>query len=133
MEDLFNLNTSNQKTGEKVKKFDDLANGEYLVKSFKLKETPFGLRLYAQIDDFYLILPPRYTDKINSGEQVQELNEKKMKMVYNGKNKDEFNKLMIDFKLLETSSSDGNISAESDEEEMQVVKPPVKKQKIQKK
>lgn len=44
MEDLLNLNASNHKSGEKVKKFDDFANGEYLVKSFKLKDTPFGFR-----------------------------------------------------------------------------------------
>lgn len=127
MEDLINLNTSN-KSGEKIKKFDDLTQGTYLVKSFKLKDTTFGLRLYVQIDDFYLVLPPRYTDKINSDEQLQELNGGKFKMIYHGKNKDEYNKLMIDFKPLKEVP---NITTDSgsDEDDLPLGKPLAKKQK----
>lgn len=120
MEDLLNLNSSNS-VGGKVKKFDNLAPGEYLVKSFKLKETNFGLKLYVQINDYYLVLPQRYADKINSDEQLKEINEKKYKMVYKGKNKDEFNKLMIDFVALK---SDENIASDSDSDEDDVSMPP---------
>lgn len=98
MEDLLSLNSSTAKKEARVKKFDHLQIGEYIVKSFKLKETTFGLRVFVEIDDFYLCLPPRFSDKINSSEQIDELNGKKFKMVYGGKNVDEFNKLIIDFK-----------------------------------
>lgn len=129
MEDLINLNASN-KSGEKIKKFDDLAKGVYLVKSFKLKETTFGLRLYVQIDDFYLILPPRYTDKINSADQLKELNGGKFKMIYGGKNKDEFNKLMIDFQpLKEDENTTVDSASDEDDEDLPLVKSPAKKSK----
>lgn len=123
MEELLNLNASSA-SNEKVKKFENLDHGTYLVKSFKLKDTPYGLRLFVQIDDFYLILPPRYTDKINSDEQLKELNDGKFKMIYRGKNKDEFNKLMIDFKPL---MEDESAAADSTSEEEEIA---LKKKKI---
>lgn len=129
MEDLLHLNASN-KSSDKIKKFENLDRGTYLVKSFELKETPFGLRLFVKIDDFGLILPPRYSDKINSDEQLKELNDGKFKMIYRGKNKDEYNKLMIDFKSLGEDEAPGNDSSSSssdDEEDTQPTKPPPKK------
>lgn len=111
-----------KKNGEgKIKKFDNLSTGEYMVKSFKLKETQFGLRVYVEVDDFYLVLPARFFDKINSVQQLDELNENKFKMVYNGKNKDEFNKLMIDFiPLMDDATNnedDGDTASEDDNRE----------------
>lgn len=103
MEDLLSLNSSTTKKEAKVKKFDNLNLGEYVVKSFKLKETNFGLRVFVEVDNFYLTLPPRFSDKINSAEQIAELNEKKFKMIYGGKDVDEFNKLIIDFVQLKQS------------------------------
>lgn len=116
MEDLLSLNASSKSIDGKIKKFDNLSIGEYFVKSFKLKETQFGLRVYVEIDDFYLVLPARFSDKINSTEQLEELNENKFKMVYKGKNKDEFNKLMIDFVQLKDAAVADNSNAPNDEE-----------------
>lgn len=112
MEDLLNLNSSATKAVAKSKRFDDLKIGEYLVKTFKLKEFPFGLRLLVEIDNFYLILPPRFSDKINSEQQLAEINAKKFKMVYGGKDPGEFNKLIIDFVLL---SDRGGIQSNEDD------------------
>lgn len=105
MEDLLSLNYSSAKKETKIKKFDSLENGEYTVKSFKLKDTNFGLRVFAEIDNFYLSLPPRFSDKINSEEQIAEINSKKWKMTYGGKDAAEFNKLIIDFKQMEKPKS----------------------------
>lgn len=108
MEDLLSLNSSNKSVDGKIRKFDNLPIGEYLVKSFSLKENQFGIRVYVEIDDFYLVLPARFSDKINSAEQLEELNENKFKMVYNGKNKNEFNKLMMDFVPLKDVAENPN-------------------------
>lgn len=129
MEDLLSLNVSNKKSAGKIKKFDDLSIGEYFVKSFKLKETQFGLRVYVEIDDFYLVLPARFSDKVNSVEQLEEINENKFKMIYKGKNKDEYNKLMIDFvPLKDQDAIDGvESTSENDDSEPQVKRKAVKR------
>lgn len=127
MEDLLDLNASNR-TSEKVKKFENLDRGTYLVKSFDLKDTPFGIRLFVKIDDFNIILPQRYSDKINSDDQLKELNDGKYKMIYRGKNKDEYNKLMIDFKPLGESETMANdSSSSSDDEDIPLTKASMKK------
>lgn len=97
MEDLLSLNSSVAKKVSRIKRFDDLAVGTYIVKSFKMKNTMYGLRVLVEIDNFHLSLPPRFSDKINSEEQIEELNVKKWKMVYGGKDAEEFNKLILDF------------------------------------
>lgn len=116
MEDLLSLNSSVVKVEPKIKRFDDLENGEYVVKLFKLKETPFGLRVLVQINNFYLSLPPRFSDKINSVDQIAELNTKKFKMVYGGKNAEEFNKLILDFVPLKDGVGNQNNEDDSEEE-----------------
>lgn len=117
MEELMSLNASNQVPESKLKKFDNLAPGEYLVKTFSLKKTVFGLRLCAEIDDFYLNLPPRYTDKVNSDEQLDDINSKQWKMVYSGKNRDQGNKLMIDFEPVIPDPQDSTNDDEDDDVE----------------
>lgn len=101
MEELLSLNYSSAKKSVKIKKFDSLQHGAYTVKTFKLKDTNFGLRVFVEIENFYLSLPQRFSDKINSEEQIAELNSKKWKMIYGGKDAAEFNKLIIDFKQVE--------------------------------
>lgn len=122
MDDLLSLNASSTNAEGRIKKFDNLPIGEYLVKSFKLKVTQFGLRVYVEIDDFYVVLPARFSDKINSAEQLEELNGNKFKMVYKGKNKEEFNKLMIDFvplkeNAVKPNSNNGEDSASEDDDD----------------
>lgn len=118
MEDLLSLNSSTTKKEARVKKFDNLKIGEYVVKSFKLKDTTFGLRVFVEIDDFYLSLPPRFSDKINSSEQIVELNGKKFKMIYGGKDLEEFNKLIIDFVQLDEPEDVEIIPTQHYEEEL---------------
>lgn len=117
MEDLLSLNSSATKSNARMKRFDDLQVGTYIVKSFQLKETTFGLRVVVEIDNFYLTLPPRFSDKMNSEEQILELNAKKWTMVYGGKNASEFNKLIIDFKPLKDSKRLNQTNDEEDDDE----------------
>lgn len=97
------------------------------VKSFKLKNTPYGLRLHVQVDNFYLSLPPRFSDKINSDEQLAELNSNKLKMIYGGKNAEEFNMLIIDFVPLTdvgtaagSTNEEGSVDDDDDFEDPQL-------------
>lgn len=117
MEDLLGLNESNKRVDSNVKKFDNLKVGEYFVKSFSLKENQYGLQVYVEIDDFFIILPKRFSDKINSHEQIEELNSKKFKVVYHGKNAKEGNRVMLDFTPLDEQSEmvDGS-ELDSDED-----------------
>lgn len=117
MEDLLSLNDSNKRDESKTVKFDNLKVGEYFVKSFSLKENQYGLQVYVEIADFFIILPKRFSDKINSSEQIDELNLKKFKMTYHGKNVKEGNRVMLDFKplgereLLDESELDSDVEA----------------------
>lgn len=86
------------------KKFDDLEIGDYTVSAFKLEEhARFGLKLHVYVDDFYLILPSRFADKINQQSQVDELNNQAIKLVYGGKDAGRFNRLKLDFVQVESS------------------------------
>lgn len=98
MEELLSLNSAASKKVLRYKRFGDLDVGTYIVKSFKIKNGDYGLRVLVEIDNFYMTLPLRFSDKINSEEQVAELNAKKWKMVYGGKNANEFNRLILNFK-----------------------------------
>lgn len=112
MEDLLSFNESNR-SKDIVKKFDDLAIGEYIPKLFKLADTNYGLKIYVSIDDFWIMLPTRYSDKINSDEQIRELNNTKFKMIYSGKDQNQGNRVMLKFKPLD-DDEDG--SSDDDEE-----------------
>lgn len=118
MEDLLSLNSSTTKSIARMKRFDDLQEGTYIIKSFQLKETTFGLRVVVQIDNFYLALPPRFSDKINSEDQILELNSKKWTMVYGGKDAKEFNKLIIDFKPLKDGKHLNQTTDEDDDDDV---------------
>lgn len=101
MDLLLSLNASAIKREPSFKKFSDLPYGSYTVKKFVLKDTNFGLRLLVLVDDFYLTLPQRFSDKISKAGQVEELNQRKFRLVYGGKDQQNFNMLKIDFNVVE--------------------------------
>lgn len=100
MDALLSLNSSAQIREAYYKKFSDLPTGSYTVKRFHLKETNFGLRLLVEIEDFYLTLPQRFSEKINTQEQVKEINRGKWRLAYGGKDIANYNKLKIDFNTI---------------------------------
>lgn len=63
-----------------------------------MRDTTYGRKLTVDIDDFYVTLPPRFSDKINTADQIAELNKQKFRMEYAGKSVDEHNMLKIDFR-----------------------------------
>lgn len=69
------------------KSFSELNVGEYEIKKFALVETKFGLKVQVFIEDFYVFLPTRFTNRINTQKQIDDLNKIPSKMIYNGRDK----------------------------------------------
>lgn len=80
-----------------IKKFDDLAVGTYLVDSFSMKDTVYGKRIFVNIGEFCVVLPPRFMERINKYKQIDELNAQSFNMVYNGKDKTKKDLLLVNF------------------------------------
>lgn len=99
--DLLDSVTNDTFTNLTAKSFDELAKGEYRIVQFKLNNTRFGLRLTVHFEDFFVWLPSRFSDKISSQDQVNELNQKAASgnyfMRYDGKDKDRKGFLLIKF------------------------------------
>lgn len=96
------------KTDQKINNFDDIEPGNYKVNHFELlDEKNYGLRLHVHTEKYHFRLPNRFVQKINQHEQVDELNAKKdIFMVYGGKDTNNFNRLILDFKM-ESELNDG--------------------------
>lgn len=91
------LQTSCEVVFHPIKKFDDLENGIYLVDSFSMKDTKFGKRIFVNIDDFCVVLPPRFMERINKQKQIDELNAGRYNMIYQGKDATKKNLLLLSF------------------------------------
>lgn len=78
------------------KNFDQLDIGEHKIKQFAIKDTQYGTRIQVTIEDFYVFLPARFSDKITSESEIDELNATPCIMIYKGKEK---NCIQLDFKL----------------------------------
>lgn len=99
-----------------ITSFDDLAIGIYSVDSFALKSTVYGKRIFVNITDFCVVLPPRFLERINKQSQIDDLNEDRYKMIYNGKDRTKKNLLLLNFeKVVEKQKSSTSAMQFSDE------------------
>lgn len=73
------------KGGVKYKKFDDLPLGEHEIKSFMLRSAKYGDCVSVFIEDFYLILPDRFTQVIGQKRKIEEMNAGKYILIWKGK------------------------------------------------
>lgn len=90
------------------KAFDNLPVGEYKIKYMQIKPTEYGDRIHVFIENFFIILPERFNKKLNQINQIEELNNKKLKMVFSGKDKQNYNFLKLEFKEYSSESDDGD-------------------------
>lgn len=79
------------------KNFEQLEVGEYAVEKFELVDTKFGCKLRVKTKDFYICLPDRFAEFINTEEQVNELNGNDTTMKFNGKDQKNKNKILLEF------------------------------------
>lgn len=101
------LQTSCKVVFRPIKKFDELEHGVYLVDSFSMKDTKFGKRIFVNIDDFCVVLPPRFLERINKQKQVDELNAGRYNMIYQGKDPTKKNLLLLSFVVAADFADDG--------------------------
>lgn len=111
-------------------KFDDLPIGSHPVKKFSVldKSNYGGKRLRAHLKDGYVIFPERMAAKFANAKEVQKLNMGDYNLVFNGKIKDQSNRLdfrLENKKIVSISDSDSNDS--SDDSDVSIVQPKNKK------
>lgn len=82
--------------------------------------TLFGLKLFVYTKNFFVILPPRFSDKVNQKGHVDELNQSKLFMVFKGKNEDTG---FLDVKFIEEANDPNESDVDSDEEFQALLKP----------
>lgn len=92
------------------KSFKDLEPKEYRVHYFSLVPSNLGQRVRIDLADCYLFLPERFA-KIMKEPVLNDLNNRAIIMVYDGKDKSNMNRLLLDFKDVETNGE--NFDAQS--------------------
>lgn len=88
------------------KSFEELEQGEYEVLEFILADTKFGPKIQVLTDDFYVFLPSRFSQQINTREQIDDLNNGRCIMIFKGKSS---KGIHLDFKkIMEHHGNDYN-------------------------
>lgn len=82
---------------KQYKSFKNLNPGEYIVTLFEKFLTTHGERVRITVDNCYMYLPERFNKSL-SQEQIDELNKSPKIMIYGGKDANEQNRLILDFK-----------------------------------
>lgn len=78
--------------------FKNISPGEFLVKNFSVVDTQHGVRIQIEVDNGYMYLPERFSVLSQS---LDELNKSPKIMVYKGKDANDTNRLMLEFKDVE--------------------------------
>lgn len=88
--------------------FDDLAVGDYFIKSFALANTKFGKTIRLDIGEKIVFLPQRFLKQLSEDkieEKLDEMNKGQYWMIYKGKNTYYKGKQQINQVLLDIESS----------------------------
>lgn len=81
---------------KKFASFKDLSPGEYIVKKFSIVNTMYGERVRIDLHDSYMYLPQSFLKTLTS-EVIEDLNKSPKIMVYEGKDANNRNALILDF------------------------------------
>lgn len=84
---------------QNFKSFKELAVGEYIARKFAVIKSTFGKRVRVYIDDYYVYLPERHAIELDEN-LIELLNNNMVLMRYSGKDRDNHNRLIIDFELM---------------------------------
>lgn len=95
MNALASLKAACTSTG--FKSFKSIQPGEYIVTNFEKCKTDHGNRLRISIDNYYMYLPARFNDSLTQ-DDIDDLNKSPKIMVYGGKDANQQNRLILDFK-----------------------------------
>lgn len=96
--------------GSSYIRFDDLEVGSHPVEKFSVldKSNYGGKRLRAHLKDGYVILPERMSSRFANTKEIRKLNAGRFNLVYNGKIKEQSNRL--DFRLELNTNAESNES-----------------------
>lgn len=104
-----------------IKKFDDLAVGTYSVDSFSMKDTRYGRRIFVNIEEFCVVLPVRFMERVNKQKQIDELNAQRFNMVYKGKDIARRNLLLLSFNEIRDSTDGGDDDDDDDDDAIAII------------
>lgn len=90
---------------KKFASFKDLSPGEYIVNKFSLVNTMFGERIRIDLHDTYMYLPEGFLKKLST-KLLDDLNRSPKIMVYQGKDAENHNALILDFNDVEYFDSE---------------------------
>lgn len=82
------------------KGFKDLEHGDYTIQSFSFSNTDHGKRVRVDMDDCYMYLPKRFADSLDQA-AINELSKSPKIMTYSGKDHEERDRLILEFKEYE--------------------------------
>lgn len=82
---------------KKFTSFKDIVPGEYIVDKFTIVDTTHGKRIRIDLRDSYMYLPERFASALTESALV-ELNKTPKVMVYGGKDRDDRDRLILDFR-----------------------------------
>lgn len=77
--------------------FKNLRQGEYIVKNFCIVDTQHGKRVQIDVNDGYMLLPERFLTVLPQL-VIDDLNKSPKIMSYKGKDVNDGNRLILDFK-----------------------------------
>lgn len=80
--------------------FKNLKFGDYIVRKFSIVDTLHGKRIQVDVNDGYMYLPERFVGVLSQN-IIDELNKSPKIMVYKGKDANDGNRLILEFKEIE--------------------------------
>lgn len=84
----------------------------YQVKQFRTQDSPYGKCLIADlVTGFWLFLPKRIANLVNTDEQLELINGKGYWLIFNGRDEQYRNMALVEFKTMEQIAVD-NINSE---------------------
>lgn len=83
--------------------FKNLKHGEFVVKNFCIVDTQHGTRIQIDVNNGYMYLPERFMSVLPQT-FIDELNKSPKIMIYRGKDADDGNRLLLEFKDVEIFS-----------------------------
>lgn len=81
----------------KYQSFKDLPPGEYVIIKFSIVNSTYGDRVRIDLHDTYMFLPARFVISMTA-EVINELNKAPQLMIFSGKDTNNRDRLILDFK-----------------------------------
>lgn len=92
------------------KSFKDLQHGDYIIEGFSVVETSHGDRIRIELRDCFMFLPERFMRVLDEC-ALANLKNTTVMMTYKGKDRDNRNRLILDFQTVKVANDEIQIEA----------------------